>query len=451
MKQTTLHCVLSLVMMASLMVAQNQNKLQSLQNSELIPNLTEQEIILLKERGNSPALHYQASTEKASLMPPNPACTNMDFETGNTNGWSVQYGSTMLNTNNSCLLTGCCSGTNTTYTVLTNGYTDPYIPASPINSQFGAVANGNKFIKLNNELAGGKEQKLSQSFSVTTANSLFKYAYKLVSYQAAHSCCMDAFMNIRFLDQLGNVVPFTLPNFSVTTNTTCVNQPGTATGMTVCPGNINFLHTPWIHGVADLSPYIGKHVTFELVVGDCSAAGHAAYAYFDATCSSLTYSVNGNNMQLDSTNNACVTSFPSTLTAPSGFNTYVWTTSSGTVSGQSLNVNAAGTYTLALTPIGACCPTFKIFNVSVCTGINGGILKQDDIIVFPNPAGKELFFQNIQSAGEYAIYDILGKEVSSKTLIPASKRVDIAHLTPGVYFFKIYSGEKVKSVKVVKE
>lgn len=436
--------------------AQKYNKTNELKEEKNIQYLHEQEMILKKEAlfvdqlKSNPVTNTYLS--KSVALPPNPSCTNMDFETGNASGWAIDYGQTTLTSNNSCLLTGCCSGTNTTYTVLSNGYIDSYIPTMPINSQYGAISNGSKFIKINNEIASGKQQKLSQTFSVTPANSLFQFAYKFVAYSGGHICCQEAFMNVRFRDQLGNIVPFTLPNFSVTPSSVCNTYTATSSGMTSSTVNAWVNYTPWIFGLADLSSYVGKSVTFEMIVGDCANMGHFAYAYFDAMCSGISYSVNSNSMQLDSTNNTCVTSFPATLSAPNGFQNYVWSTGTGTVSGQNFNVTTPGTYTLAITAPGACCPTYKVFNVSVCTGITNAGTKSVGLFLYPNPTKTEINFVNVPSNAEFMVYDLLGNTIRNRESISENKKADISELSVGIYFIKVYSDANyMKTFKIVKE
>lgn len=394
----------------------------------------------------------ETENTKTSLLPPNPSCTNMDFELGSASGWTITNAPT-ITSNNSCLMTSCCSGTVPTYSVLSNGYIDPLMPTIPLNSQFGTGGTGSKFIKLNDAVAGGDQQRLAQSFSVSASNALFKYAYKFVSTGGGHACCDEAFMNVRFKNASGNTIPLAQPFFSVTLSSSCpTGYTATTAGTSSCSANPAYQHTPWIYGSADLSAYIGSFVTFELTVGDCSGAGHTGHVYFDATCSGLTYSVNGSSMQLDSVNNVCVTSLPTILSAPAGFAAYAWMTPLGPVAGPTVNATVYGAYTMSLTSIGTCCAYLKTVNLSSCTGITESKTKSTEIFLYPNPTKKEIFFENVGSGSEYVVYDMLGNKIREKEPISESKKADISEFNSGIYFFKISTlNGQMKTFKIVKD
>lgn len=451
MNKTIIFSLLGLISTFSSVDAQNQKSTTALTNAEQSINLTEHESYLIQLKENRSSFQNQDVLEKVSSTTPNPSCTNMDFESGNANGWSVASASTMP-ANFGCNLTGCCSGTNTSYKILSNGYTDYYFSSTPINSQFGSSSNGNKFLKLGDSSVT-YPQKLSQSFSVTPSNSLFRFAYKWVLRDGAHPCCEQPFFRIQFKDHLGNLIPFTLPNYSVVAGP-CPSPPAATVGITVSTIlTSNPAYTiPWFHSAVDLSPYIGKSVSFELIASPCTNAAHFGYTYFDAMCSSLTYSLNNNANQLDSLNNICVNSFPAALSVPAGFDSYIWTTSTGTISGQNLNVTTPGSYTLAIVSTGACCPTYKVFNVSLCTGITDFSNKSGDPILFPNPSNSEITLMNIYAKSEIIIVDVLGNVVSKKIAQSEKIKIDVSDFNQGVYYLKINSaGKNQKTLKLVKE
>lgn len=433
-------------------ISATEIKLEKEKSIQLSLENQEAEIFLKRKLENSQADLKSEPESKPSTLMPNPSCTNMDFELGTANGWTITNAPT-LTPNNSCSMLGCCTGTNTTYTVVSNGYIDPLIPTTPLNSQFGIGGTGTKFIKLNDATAGGDQQRLSQSFSVTPANAMFKYAYKFISSAGGHLCCDEAFMNIRFKNASGNFIPLAQPFFSLTLSSTCpTGYTATSAGTSTCTGNPSYQHTPWIFGSADLSAHIGSFVTFELTVGDCSAAGHTGHVYFDATCTGLTYSVNSNSMPLDSTNNLCVSTLPTTLTAPNGFASYGWITPTGPVSGQSINVSSYGVYTMSLTSLGTCCPYYKVINVSACTGITHNTTKSAEMFIYPNPAKKEITFENVSSGASYSIYDMLGNKVRDKEIISDTRKSDISELSSGVYFIKVLEpGGQNKTFKIIKD
>lgn len=415
-------------------------------------NLTETQLV---EQMQANSLKRVAESKSNSFAKTtasvNPACTNMDFETGNTTGWTINTNTTLI-LGNSCN-PGGFSNVATTYSVLSNGYIDPYMPTMPINSQFGPTTNGTKFLKLNDHTPGGNMQQLTQSFSVTTSNNLFKYAYMFVTYaNAGHGCCDDAFFNIRFLNSSNQTINFLTPTFSISSSSICnTTYTQTTAGMTVCPGNANFAYTPWIQGAVDLTPFIGSFVTFELTVSDCSSAGHSSYCYFDAACAPITFQMNGNPTQLDSTNNICAANLPMTLVAPNGFQSYAWAGPNTSLT-QTLNATSYGTYTLTLTGLATCCPIKKIFNISPCTGISEKGFKSNDVFIFPNPSKDLIRIENITDKTEYELLDILGKQVIKRDDLPENKTISIADYPKGIYFIRLYdSRSQVKTYKIIKE
>jgi hypothetical protein len=143
-------------------------------------NLTEAQLVEMQANALKRVTQSDLNSSAKTTTSVNPACTNMDFETGNSNGWSINTNTTLI-LGNSCNPTGF-TNPSTTYSILSNGYIDPYMPTMPINSQFGPTANGTKFLKLNDGTPGGNMERLTQSFSVTASNNLFKYAYMYVTY-----------------------------------------------------------------------------------------------------------------------------------------------------------------------------------------------------------------------------------------------------------------------------
>ncbi|MFM7023326.1 MAG: T9SS type A sorting domain-containing protein [Flavobacteriales bacterium] len=66
--------------------------------------------------------------------------------------------------------------------------------------------------------------------------------------------------------------------------------------------------------------------------------------------------------------------------------------------------------------------------------------------VFPNPVHGQVFIQSSEniSALSYRIINVLGENVQSGTM---STSIDVLHLSPGIYFLEISSGNAVYSVK----
>jgi hypothetical protein len=98
-------------------------------------------------------------------------------------------------------------------------------------------------------------------------------------------------------------------------------------------------------------------------------------------------------------------------------------------------------------------PTLQIC-YSIPTSINS-ISAQSELAVFPNPAIDELSIVGYPLAGkgEINIYNALGEKVLVQPLTPNSKQqtISIRQLPSGIYFVKVFSGERMFMKKFVKE
>ncbi|GAB4199514.1 MAG: hypothetical protein Fur0023_01920 [Bacteroidia bacterium] len=252
-------------------------------------------------------------------------CTNMDFESGNLNGWTASTGY-----NPQYNSTGCCPFTGGAQVITSGAGTDPC-------GGFPVVCPGGSFsLKLGDNLVGGKADRIEQTFLVTAANAYFTYKYAVVLEDPGHTPINQPKFVIEMLDQNGNQIPCTY--YSVTAGQGIPGFQNSAT----CPGVI---FKPWSSVSADLTSYIGQNVTIRFTTYDCALGGHYAYAYIDGDCLSFPQT------QPDT---ICVGQ-TKTLCAPSGFSAYVW---SGTgVNGntnQCVNVSNPGNYAVQTTMFTGC-------------------------------------------------------------------------------------------------
>ena len=271
------------------------------------------------------------STWQLRTFPPNPTplapCNNIDFENGTFTGWT---GSTGYHPNYG----GCCptpgfvtagmnAGTmnpNARHTIMSNGF-DVY-------GGFPRVAPGGSYsVRLGNELVGGEAERITQTFTVSGANTSFTYQYAVVLYDPQHVPANQPYFEIKMTDQNNNLIP--------------CSYYFVAAGQGI-PGFMTYsslpfiIYKPWTTANVDLTPYIGQDVTISFTVSDCGEGGHFGYAYLDASC--LPFSVS----QQDSlcTGNSIV------LSAPPGSSSYLWTPGGATT--QNITISAPGNYCVAM-------------------------------------------------------------------------------------------------------
>lgn len=292
-----------------------------------------------------------------------PACTNMDFETGTFFGW---VGSTGTNSN-SVSMGGCCPTVGAVNSAVINstGF-DPTVGGTllPLSSPFG----GSKIARVNNVATGSKVDRIAQSFNVTSSNAIFQIAFAAVLNSiGSHSCTQQPFVNISLIDSAGNTLACPFLSFSAPSSLCATGGPS---WIAFSGGH----YKNWSIQTLDLSPYIGSFVTIQFTVGDCTQSGHYGYAYFDCKCLPLEISLNSTIFDATPStpiNVSTCGSISALINAPTGLGPYSWNGPvasgiSGTTT-QSISTSTPGTYTLTMSPDGACYgPTVKyiILNVS---------------------------------------------------------------------------------------
>jgi len=73
------------------------------------------------------------------------------------------------------------------------------------------------------------------------------------------------------------------------------------------------------------------------------------------------------------------------------------------------------------------------------------------LIVYPNPVKDLLTLSFENEITTVAIYNMLGQEVLTKSIFANEGQMDVSGLRTGTYLVKIYAGNQVKTIKVIKE
>lgn len=327
-----------------------------------------------------------------------PACDNEDFEassagvvttTNAVNGWGTYK---ITNPNGICNNSVLTSST-TIYSVpdngyvevisAPNGYADPLIgPTYSVFSVFGSgQANsgstqnshlpnmfGNSFIRINKDGAVNTNHALEKTITVTSSNSLFRFAYlPVIQPKAGASCCEQPGIYIRFFNASGGNTVLPCPAYSLSAlSSGCPSLPVPA--MSLCPNATNTYYNKWKVHAFDLSPYIGSNITFKLAGLDCTTGClHFGYAYVDAQCSPMQIFVNGTPFPAHTnsvTYSGCGVS-SATVVAPPDFATYDWSGPGGFTSTLSTVVTSvSGVYTLNINASSTCSTITKYISIT---------------------------------------------------------------------------------------
>ncbi len=271
---------------------------------------------------------------KLPLAPPVPntpkildgPCVNMDFETGDFTGWELTRGDVDGSVPFS-YVNEFAVGPGAYHTIFGGG-NDPVTGIPCVNP-----LGGNFSVRLGNGVGtGARGARMRQTFLVDATNYLFQYSYAVI-FESPNNHTLNElpYFTVRVFDESGADVP--CGEYSVIAD--AASAPDYET---IMYGGTLVLYQDWQTVFTNLAAYIGQNVTIEFTSGDCSLTGHFGYAYVDASC---------NVEQLTASNDIICVGDSSTLTAPPGAASYLWSNGATT---QSTVVYAGGNYTCLLTP-----------------------------------------------------------------------------------------------------
>lgn len=246
------------------------------------------------------------------------SCPNVDLSQGNFTNWDGYTGSYYS--------PGTTFGiVNGRHSIITQQGTDP----NTCNQLPFIPAGHTKSIKLGNPGTGAQAEQLIYSIQVTPQSSLFIYKYAVVLENPGHIPTQQPKFETKILNSLGMPIGGGCGTYTVYGGQAGQNfqQCGSRTWL------------PWTTVGLDLTPYMGQTVQIQFTTWDCAQGAHFGYAYLAAECLPLSIDVN-----------YCGGNQPLILTAPPGFQSYVW--QPGNLSGQQVTINNPGinqTYTCTMT------------------------------------------------------------------------------------------------------
>ncbi len=220
-------------------------------------------------------------------------CPNIGFQNGNFNDWIGYTGD--YNVPNDAF--GISPGQHTVFTA-------PAIDPFSCGGLNVLPPNGANSARLGNNNVGAQAEQLVYVIDVTTQNPIFNYQYASVMEDPGHNPAEQPKLSIRVLDNAGNVVGGSCGVFEV--------YSGQAGQTFQTCGAVKWL--PWSSAAIDLSPYIGQQIRIEFTTYDCSLGGHFGYSYISAECMPQVTDV------------SFCQGVNATITAPTGFQQYSWST-----------------------------------------------------------------------------------------------------------------------------
>ncbi len=97
--------------------------------------------------------------------------------------------------------------------------------------------------------------------------------------------------------------------------------------------------------------------------------------------------------------------------------------------------------------------TIKVFYDN-STGISDNSAGNDAIRIFPNPSSGNftITFPDITNNGSVEIYSVLGERIFSELVsLTSKKEINLNNISRGIYFVKVYDGEKYYCKKIIVE
>ncbi len=198
---------------------------------------------------------------------------NIDFEHGNTSGWSLTSGDingVTLPCNN------CPTGTGGVFalTSLSNSNSTWSSGFDQVTGLSVVAPNGGNFsLALNDNFAAGKIQKAAKTFVVIAADTVLTFNYLPVLQDGGHSPSQQPYFSYYLYDSTMHTMVNGTQLIANVNNTAIPWQTNTAAD-----------YLPWTMASINMGSLIGHTVTINFVVSDCNQGGHYGYAYIDALC-----------------------------------------------------------------------------------------------------------------------------------------------------------------------
>jgi gliding motility-associated-like protein len=228
--------------------------------------------------------------------------TNIDFEIGNLSIWKPSTGKCCPIVSNTA---GAVGGR---HTIISGTGTDAF-GGFPIMPNGG----GNFVLKLGNTNTGAEAEKMSYHIRIPSGINDYGliYRYAVVFQNPGHSKSEQPRFEVKTYDSATNKL--------IDCNTHTYIAASNITGFLQSKVNTTVYYKPWSTATINLSGYAGKTVIIDIATGDCSQGGHFGYGYVDFSCG--LYKI---------LTVACKKYPKSTLTAPTGFESYKWLDSTKT-------------------------------------------------------------------------------------------------------------------------
>jgi gliding motility-associated-like protein len=253
-----------------------------------------------------------------SLQAQTSYCKNLGFELGNFSNWAAytwRYSTDVPSINTNPVL-GLVNRrhmimSDTTAYDANTGYALRKVPPGHLYS----ARLGDQIISSDGSPRCW-EQSLRYTMTIDSNNALLIFKFALVlQFAITHVEINEPRFRLTLYDSNGNILP-DCSNYDVYSSNKNIKG---FSSFTPAGSSTPVMWRDWTSVGANLMKYIGTTITVEFMAADCTQHYHYGYAYFVAECHPL-----------DIATKFCASDTTATLTAPQGFEKYLWTNSSGT-------------------------------------------------------------------------------------------------------------------------
>lgn len=215
------------------------------------------------------------------------ACENGDFEKGLA-GWSGAYGAVPwgtdepdLGTLTAGILQGKLNLSSSRQTVVSAGDgPDPHVAISQTPD------GSTHAVRIGNARGGGGVELLERTFVVSATRPSIGFRYAVVLEAPPHEPEHRPLFRVRVTDAQGIEIPDVvhLGVEGIAERLTARKDGPEFTTLPRKSSSVPIVYRDWTCAFIDLSGYVGRTVTVQFIVEDCSEFGHWGYAYVDDFC-----------------------------------------------------------------------------------------------------------------------------------------------------------------------
>ncbi|WP_432669992.1 GEVED domain-containing protein [Flavobacterium sp. SM2513] len=94
---------------------------------------------------------------------------------------------------------------------------------------------------------------------------------------------------------------------------------------------------------------------------------------------------------------------------------------------------------------------FYVDNVNLDTALSNTTFDRNVFTAYPNPVKNNLTIRYNETISDATVYNLLGQQIFVKAINATEGQIDMSNLASGTYLVRVNSGDRVETIKVIKE